>query len=112
MAWLEQKPTGNFLVAFRYGEQKFKKSLRTKNEKTAAGRLARLEENISLVERGRLVIPDDADIASFLLSDGQVNGKPKRRSSIRTLKNLCDAFINSIPDGCHSRLWFFGLSLQ
>lgn len=99
MAWLEQKPSGNFLVAFRYGEQKFKKSLRTKSRKAAEGRLSRLEENISLVESGRLVIPDEADIASFLLSDGQVNGKPKRRSSIRTLKHLCQRIDGSTRCG-------------
>ncbi|MEX1223999.1 MAG: site-specific integrase [Pirellulales bacterium] len=99
MAWLEQKSSGNFLVAFRYGEQKFKKSLKTKSRQTAETRLRRLEENLSLVEVGRLVIPTDADIAAFLLSDGQINGRPQPRSTIRTLKNLCDAFKYAIPDG-------------
>ncbi len=98
MAWLEQKSSGTYLVAFRFGAQKFKKSLRTSSRKAAEGRLSRLEENLGLVDSGRLVIPDDADIASFLLSDGQINGKHKSRSTIRTLKNLSDAFLDSIPE--------------
>ncbi|MCG8584591.1 MAG: hypothetical protein MI757_07765 [Pirellulales bacterium] len=49
MAWLEQKKSGNFLVVFRYGDQKFKKSLKTRSEKAAQGRLSRLEENIGLI---------------------------------------------------------------
>ena len=99
MAWLEQKPSGNFHIGFRYRGQRFKKSLKTTSQKAAHARLIRLEENIGLVESGRLVIPDDADLVLFLLSDGQVNGKPKRRSSIRTLNHLCDAFIASLPEG-------------
>ncbi len=99
MAWLEQRPWGQFHIAFRFGETRFKQSLRTEDRKTAEARLHRLEENIRLVESGRLQIPDDADIARFLLSDGQLNGKPVKKCCIRTLVDLSKAFFASIPDG-------------
>ena len=34
--------------------------------------LVRLEENLRLVERGRITIPDGADLGLFLLSDGKL----------------------------------------
>jgi hypothetical protein len=39
--------------------------------------MRRLEENIGLVERGRLEIPAGADAAIFLLSDGKLTQPPK-----------------------------------
>jgi hypothetical protein len=35
----------------------------------------RLDENLRLVGAGRLVIHEGADIPTFLLSDGKLNGK-------------------------------------
>ncbi len=56
MPWLEQRPNGRFHVAFRLGRQKFKKSLRTTDRRTAEARLLQLEENIRLVEKGRMTL--------------------------------------------------------
>lgn len=101
MAWLEQNPTGLYHIGFRYGGLKFKKSLRTRDARTANACVHRVDENIRLLESGRLDIPDDADLGAFLLSDGKLNGvreaTPKRR--LRTLRQFSDAFISSIPEG-------------
>ena len=67
MAWL-QNVEGNFHISFRFGGQKFKRSLKTKIGTEAHTRKARLEETIRLVESGRMEIPQDADVATFLLS--------------------------------------------
>jgi hypothetical protein len=72
MAWLEQKKSGQFSVAFRFGDQKFKRSLKTSHPKEARAARSRIEENIRLVERGLLTLPEDADVVAFLLSDGRV----------------------------------------
>jgi hypothetical protein len=72
MAWLEQKKSGQFLVAFRFGDQKFKRSLKTSHPNEARAAISRIEENIRLVERGLLTLPEDADVVAFLLSDGRV----------------------------------------
>ena len=69
MAWLQKYPSGDYHISFRFGGKKFKRSLRTKNKKRALTRQARLEDNIDLVKRGRLIIPNDADVATYLLSD-------------------------------------------
>ena len=101
MAWLEQRSNGLYHVGFRYGGLKFKKALRTKDADTANARLHRIEENIQLLESGRLVLPEDADLGTFLLSDGKLNGTnqaaPKRR--LRTLRQFSEAFLESIPEG-------------
>jgi len=99
MAWHEQKPNGRFHVAFRCGGRKLKESLLTSDPQAAQARLHRLVENISLVENGRLALPEDVDVVAFLLSDGKLNGKPHRHADLRTLNEFRRAFLNSIPKG-------------
>lgn len=98
MPWLEHRHNGRYHVAFRLGNQKLKKSLRTSDQRTAEARLHQVEENIRLLEKGRIVVPEDADIFEFLLSDGKIDGKLKENTKLRTLKQFDDAFLASIPD--------------
>jgi hypothetical protein len=77
MAWLELARSGVYQICFRLGDKRFSRSLRTEDEKTAAAAKAILEESLSLVERGRLKIPQGADVAKFLLSNGEVTGPIK-----------------------------------
>ena len=67
MAWLDRDPSGNFHICFRLGSRRFKRSLRTKDERRANASCSRLEENIRLVENGRLEFPPGADVTTFLL---------------------------------------------
>ena len=71
MASLEQR-TDYFNVVFYFRGKKCTRSLRTKDKKEANTRRVRLEETIRLVESGRLVIPEEADAVTFLLSDGHI----------------------------------------
>jgi len=96
MAWLDRDPSGYFHVCFRLGERKFKRSLRTKNERAANGSCLRLEENVRLVESGRLEIPPAADIPAFLLSDGKLSGRPEIPKST-TLGKLFIEYCDSLP---------------
>ncbi len=98
MAWLQQL-SGTYHISFRFGGQKFKRSLRTSKPKEAEARLERLKENIRLVEAGRIDLPAHSDIPTFLLSDGKLNGKPKVKSKLRTFAQFSKAFFNSIPNG-------------
>ncbi len=88
-------------IGFRYGGLKFKKSLRTRDARTATARMHRVDENIRLVDSGRLAVPEEADLGAFLLSDGQLNGTKLARikRKIRTLRQFSDAFLATIPDG-------------
>lgn len=74
MAWLEQKPSGTFHLVFRIGEQKFRRSLKTKDKKEASSRRNRVEENLRLVEAGRLDIPESVDVPT---SNKTVKGPKK-----------------------------------
>jgi len=96
MAWVEQKPNGTFHIVFRLGEEKYRRSLRTKNRKAAAAQCARLDETLQFVESGRLVIPDDADTVSFLLSDGKLNGTATRQKRL-TLGQAFSVYERSLP---------------
>ncbi len=76
MASLEQR--GNrYRVAFRHGGQKYQVAVKAGDGKEAEACLARLEENLRLVERGRLTIPEGADVGLFLLSDGKLEQRVK-----------------------------------
>ena len=99
MAWLEQHPTaGTYQLIFRLGGTKFKRSLKTDDVIEAEGRLARLNENLRLVESGRLVLPEHADPAAFLLSDGKLNGKPRVAERL-ALPELIERYRAALPEG-------------
>src|SRR2546423_10071620 len=72
MASLEFR-SNRYRLGFRFGGKKYQHPLKTSNQREAEGCLGRLEENLRLLERGRLELPPDADLADFLLSDGKVN---------------------------------------
>jgi hypothetical protein len=111
MAWLEQTPTGLFHIGFRYGGLKFKKSLRTRDARTATARMHRVDENIRLVDCGRLAVPEEADLGTFLLSDGKLNGAKRatQKRKLRTLRQFADAFLASIPEGSLERSTIRGM---
>lgn len=96
MAWLDKDPSGFFHVCFRLGNRKFKRSLRTKHDRQANACCLRLEENLRLVELGRLEIPPGIDIPAFLLSDGKLNGKPEVPKSM-TISKLFSEYRDSLP---------------
>ena len=98
MSCLEQDKSQNFHVRFRFGGTKFRRSLRTKSRSTAESRLHRLDENIRLVESGQLQIPGGSDVATFLLSDGRLNGSVRSHSGM-DLGTMFDEFIKALPEG-------------
>ena len=91
MASIQQDPSGNYHVSFRFGGKRFKRSLKTKIHRKAEAAARHIEENIRLIEGGRMTLPEDADIATFLMSDGRLRKKVKTQESIR-LDNLLDRF--------------------
>ncbi len=99
MSWLEQRSSGGFHIVFRLGGERFKRSLKTTKRNVAESRQVRLEENLRLLDPGRLEIPCGADVAAFLLSDGKLNGKPTVRRAT-ALADLSRDYFESLPDGC------------
>lgn len=78
MAWLERHPTsGRFHLCVRWNGKRKRRSLSTDDTKAAEAIRLCLEENVALLERGRLELPPAADIMTFLLSDGKLAASPK-----------------------------------
>jgi hypothetical protein len=84
MPSLEQR-NGRFRIVFRFAGQKISRSLKTGKEPDAEASFARLKDNLRRAELGHLVVPEGADVAAFLLSDGRAAGRPSL-PKIRTLK--------------------------
>jgi integrase len=101
MAWLEQHPTsGHFKICFRWGGKKLKKTVKTTKRSIAETALARFNENLNLLERGRLELPPGADLGTFLLSDGKLNGQPAAAPpTLLTLGDLRDAYVEVHSNG-------------
>lgn len=98
MAWLQSDPTsGNQHICFRFGGKKFRRTLGTSNLKKANRKLARLEETIELIEAGRIELPSNVDIPTFLLSEGKL--EVKHTIEDRKMGQLFTEFFESIPDG-------------
>jgi integrase len=92
MASLELR-SDRYRIVFRFAGKKFQTPLKTTEEKEAQGCLSRLEENLRLVERGRLIPPPDADLPTFLLSDGQIAQKPVIVNDVLTLDGLVTEYM-------------------
>ena len=75
MPWLEKRG-GTYRVKYRFGGKVRQAALKTGDETAAKTALAKFEETLSDVLRGRLTIPDGADVGLFLLSDGKLDKRP------------------------------------
>lgn len=82
MAWPERRAE-RFRLAFRFRGGKYHVNLKADDSNEADGCLARLEENLRLVERGRLEVPAGADFGLFLRSDGKLEKPVQLVRSIR-----------------------------
>ncbi len=71
MAWLERR-RNRYRAVFRLRGTRYHVNLKAADDREADACLARLEENLRLVERGRLVVPLGADLGLFLISDGKL----------------------------------------
>jgi integrase len=97
MASVERR--GNkFRLIFRYAGKKYQHPLRTVNEREATACVERVEENLRLLERGRLNLPPDAHLPTFLLSDGKLNEAPVPRARL-TLGDFRDRYIETHSQG-------------
>ncbi len=60
MASVQQDPSGNFHIKFRYAGKQYRRSLKTIHRRTAESMACHVEEKIRLILSGRLELPDDA----------------------------------------------------
>ncbi len=104
MAWLEPHPTsGHFNICFRWQGKKLRRTLKTTQKKEADAILHRFDENVVLLERGRLELPAGGDILTFLLSDGKLSGvpapEPTPAPAPPTLQEIVDQYLATLGNG-------------
>lgn len=88
---------GTYRLVFRFGGRKFKRSLKTDKERTALAALARADDNLRRLELGQLILPEGADVAAFVLSDGRLEQKPKITTpELETLESLLDGYLKGL----------------
>jgi hypothetical protein len=97
MAWHECV-NGNYVLCYRIGTTKFRRTLKTTSKEDADDEVQQFEINLRRVERGYLTIPKGADLVSFLLSNGHVAEPVTVREPI-TLKILFDRYFAALPEG-------------
>ena len=98
MASLQKFPSGTFHITIPFGGKRYKRSLKTKDRKTALAIQARVEDTTKLVEQGRIEIPSSADIPTFLLSDGKASRQLEAPKDAK-LNKLFKSYFDSIPEG-------------
>ncbi|MDQ3330353.1 MAG: site-specific integrase, partial [Planctomycetota bacterium] len=87
-----------FLIRFRYAGVEYKRSLKTLDDREAETIRSRVEETIRLLERGRLELPANGDVAAFILSDGKRVVKPIAKRSL-SLGDLFRLYRETLPPG-------------
>lgn len=97
MAWLEQRG-GQFHLGIRIGTRKVKRSLQTDDHDEARDIAGRVERRMRLIQQGDLVLPEGADLLTFLLTDGK-RVQPVTVSAAITLDELCTRYLDEMPAG-------------
>ena len=98
MAWLTKR--GNvFHLGFRYSDRIFRTSLKTTERRVANAAVSRVDENLRLVETGRLELPSDTrELPTFLLSDGKLNEKPTL-SCVTSFSEVFGVYLAAMSNG-------------
>ena len=102
MAWVEKRGK-RFRLLFRLNNEKYTIGLKVTDPKEVSACLARVEENIQLVERGRLIVPEGADLALFLLTDGRLEKKVEI-VRVLSLSALFDTYRTSFTVGAKEKI--------
>jgi integrase len=87
----------SYFVRFRLAGRQFERGVGC-DPRRAEAALTRVEATLLDIKNGRISLPDDADIAQFVVSDGETTAKPKL-PEILTLADLFRRFEDALPEG-------------
>jgi hypothetical protein len=73
--------TNSLYIYFRFGGKAFKRTLKTDNETEADRVRVRVEDTLADIAKGRLVVPDGADVVHFVMTGGKQAQPPRIPSS-------------------------------
>jgi len=98
MASLELDPaSGRYRVRFRYKDQAYKRSLRTKQRRVAMATLGQVEETLRLLELGMTEVPSQVEVGAFIISGARSRRKKIPHSPVRTLSDLFRIYQEELP---------------
>lgn len=91
-----------YWIDFRFGGQRFRQTLKTKDETVANNVVGGVERTLMLLEQQALQVPNGADIATFILSGGRtvkmlVEKEPTRVGV--TLTEMKDKYVETLGIG-------------
>lgn len=89
-------------IHWRFRGKQFSKIEKVDNERHAERLAAAIEETISEIEKGRLIIPPEADLKTFILTNGRLS-KPQgdAENTVRspTLADVFDTYFATLTAG-------------
>lgn len=92
------RKSDTFHIVMRYGDRKYKQSLRTTSKVEADAQLAKVKFNLHLCEMGRMEIPNNIHPIEFLLADGIVGDSSRESPTAYAFDKLVAEFFASIPE--------------
>lgn len=97
MAYLAQdRLTEKWYVRFRYGGIQYKRSCGTNRKAAAKHVRSTVEETIGLLRTGRIVMPDDIDPATWIMSGGKADAvKIKQSNADGRFRPVCEAYFKA-----------------
>lgn len=91
--------SGKARIFFRYGGRQCNRTVKVKSERAAEALCETIEQTIADLDRGRLSLPPDADLVSFLISGGTLVQSTVRAVAPRavTLSDLFERYRTDPP---------------
>jgi integrase len=89
-------------IVFRHDGRQYRRSLGPIDEATARGMQGRIEETLSLLRLGRIVVPPGADAGDWIVSDGRRTGRraaAKAAASPVTIAAMLATYEAELPAG-------------
>jgi integrase len=107
MASLDYNPkTRKARFFFRHDRKQYNKTLTMESARQAERLKALIEETLQDLERGKLTIPEGADVAAFILSGGKVASKPnpvshsfQAEEKPSTIAEIFDTYAETLTPG-------------
>ena len=100
MAWLELRGE-TYRINFWHCGRHYSRSLKTGDPTKAEATKLRVEESLSDLERGRLRLPPEADLITFLMSDGALTQRQQVAAPAAplTFGELRDSYLQTHSNG-------------
>ncbi len=91
--------TGKARVFFRYGGRQCNRTVKLKSARAAEALCETIEQTIADMERGRLALPPDADLVTFIISGGTLvqSAVPASAPKALTLSDVFERYRTEPP---------------